>query len=57
MSEEEHITFVQKKCEQINRSAYKTLSEFYKKKMNAGEIEALQKYSELLQLAKKHNIK
>ena len=57
LSEEEHITFVQKKCEQINRSAYKTLSEFYKKKMNAGEIEALQKYSELLQLAKKHNIK
>jgi len=42
---------------QINRGSYKKLSEIYKTAMNNGDDTALGKYSELLQLAKKHNIK
>lgn len=54
---EEHLQKIQKLCEQLNRSSYKTLSEKYKKQMLTGDTQALSEYSLLLQIAKKHNIK
>jgi len=41
----------------LNRMYYKSLSEQYKSLMNSWDHDALVKYSELLQVAKKHNIK
>lgn len=41
----------------LNRSYYKILSKSYKTAMNAWDNDALLKYSELLQIAKKHHIK
>lgn len=57
LSWEEHKQAIIKICHQINRNSYKKLSEIYKSAMNNGDTEALQKYSLLLQEAKKHNIK
>ncbi|NDK10187.1 DNA primase [Candidatus Gracilibacteria bacterium] len=42
---------------QVNRIFYKQLTEKYKQKINQGDSQALVKYSELLQTAKKHNLK
>jgi hypothetical protein len=41
----------------INKKWYKQLSEKYKDEMNKGNNEAFTKYSQLVGLAKKHNIK
>jgi len=41
----------------LNRMYYKSLTEKYKNLMNSWDNDALIKYSELLQIAKKHNIK
>ena len=41
----------------LNRMYYKSLTEKYKNLMNSWDNDALIKYSELLQTAKKHNIK
>ncbi len=42
---------------QFNRVSYKKLSDKYKSELAAWDQDALKKYSELLQIAKKHNLK
>lgn len=41
----------------LNKNAYKRLTEIYKSQMNSGDSAALEKYSNLLQTAKKQGIK
>ena len=56
-TESEQQEILQKIILNINRGSYKTLSELYKKNIESDGDLGLQKYTELLQLAKKHKIK
>jgi hypothetical protein len=56
-TESEQQEILQKIILNINRGSYKTLSELYKKNIETDGDLGLQKYTELLQLAKKHKIK
>ncbi len=57
LSQEEQEKEFIKSLDGLNRFYYKTLSEKYKSLMNAWDNDALMKYSQLLQTAKKHKIK
>lgn len=57
LSEEDLKKEVIKSVESLNRFYYKTLCEKYKAEMNSWDDQALIKYSQLLQIAKKHHIK
>jgi len=57
LSPEELSREISKIIYSINRSAFKKLSETYKTEMNSWAPKALQKYSELLQISKKHGLK
>jgi len=54
---QEQASDLQSHIHSLNRSYYKSLSERYKTAMNSWDDDALMKYSELLQIAKKNNIK
>lgn len=57
LSREDEAKHLEKLIIQINRNSYKQLSETYKQGIANGDSEALKKYSEILSIAKKHNIK
>lgn len=56
-TDDERVRNLDKIIHSINKKCFKTLSETYKIQMNAWDHEALKKYSDLLVIAKKENIK
>ena len=57
LNEKDTTSAIEKLIYTLNKQSYKRLSSHYKSAMQAWDNEALQKYSEVLVTAKKHNIK
>ena len=57
LSQKDHHSALEKLIYTLNKQSYKRLSALYKTAMQSWDNDALQKYTEVLQVAKKHNIK